>query len=137
MSQPCAIHYNGVDAKVTTRGELVVGSYDYSNPYYVRTLVDDQAYNVVTAKAGHRFIVTGVLISTSKNIVGTATIVLYEALSAETTVVDTDILTIDMVKEDRIYLNLFNVATSTSTYINIKATDSQVDCTVFGYYVPE
>ena len=137
MSQPCSIQHNGVDAKVTSRGELVTGAYAYSTPYYVRTLVDDQAYNIVTAKSKHRFIVTGILISTSKNIVGTATIVLYEATANNTTSVDTDILTIDMVKEDRIYLNLFNVSTGTTKYINIKATDSQVDCTVFGYYVPE
>ena len=136
MSNPSTIHFNGVDAAVSSNGELVTGAFDYSSPYYVRTLVDDQAYNVVTAKADNRFVVTGLLIATSKAIVGTATIVLYEATSAETTTASRDILTIDMIKEDRLYLNLFNVSTDGVQYINIKATDSQVDCTVFGYYAP-
>jgi len=135
VSTPTTVHYGGVDAKVTSRGELVVGSLDYSAPFYVRTTVDDQVYNVVTAKAEHRFVITGVLIGTSKAIVGTATIALYEALQNTDSAAEKDILTIDMIKEDRIYLNLFNVGTEPARYINITATDSQVDCTVFGFYV--
>jgi len=136
VSLPVEIQLNGKSAKVSSNGELIVGSLEYSAPYYVRTLVDDQAYNVVTAMADCRFIVTGILIATSKAITGTATISIYEASSAETTTSDRDILTIDMVKEDRLYLNLFNVSTDSVRYINIKASDSQVDCTVFGYYAP-
>lgn len=136
MSLPATIHFNGKDAIVSENGELITGAYDYSAPHYVRTTVDDQVYNVVTAKAGHRFIVTGILIATSKAITGTATISLYEALAADTATAEKDILAIDMIKEDRLYLNLFNVASGAVKYINITASDSQVDCTVFGYYIP-
>lgn len=133
---PAEITYKGNSAKVNKNGELVVGSFDYSTPFYVRTTVDNQVYNIVPALAESRFVFTGILIGTSKAIVGAATIVLYEATSAATATASRDILTVDMIKEDRLYLNLFNVATDGVKYINIKASDSEVDCTVFGYYAP-
>ncbi|MEN8171416.1 MAG: hypothetical protein ABFS03_00900 [Chloroflexota bacterium] len=135
MSQPSSIQYNGNVAKVNDRGELITAAIDFSEPYYVQTTVDNQAYNLITALAGKRFVVTGILIATNKNIVGTATVEIYGTDSADTVTVQTPVLVLDMLKEDRLYLNLFNVATKPGQYINIKATDSQVDCTIFGYYV--
>lgn len=132
---PTEITSKGNSVKVTENGELVVGSLEYSSPYYVRTLADATVYNIVPAAAENRFIITGILVATSKAIVGTATIDIYEAESGETATESRSILTIDMIKEDRLYLNLFNVATDGVRYINIAATDSEVDCTVFGYYV--
>lgn len=132
---PSEIKYNGNTAKVTDSGELVVGALEYSSPFYVRTAADNQVYNLVPVISQRRFVVTGILVATSKAIVGTATITLYEAEENNTATASRGILTLDMIKEDRLYLNLFNMATDGAKYINITATDSEVDCTVFGYYI--
>jgi hypothetical protein len=125
----------GTGQRVTTNGESVTGLLGYSEPYYSRLEIDDQVYNVVPGLAGRRFLMTGILIATTRNIVGEKQVDLYESLLATTDIHDKDILIIDMQKSERVYLPLVNVATQEGRHINAHAEDSEVDITIFGYYV--
>lgn len=121
---------------VSGNGETIVRAYDYSAPHYVKLTIDDQVYNVVKGQVGRRFVMAGILIATSKAIVGDKTVQIYESLTADSGVHDTDILSIDMVKSERIYLPVTNVSTQASRHINANCDDSEVDITIFGYYIP-
>lgn len=134
---PCTIRDPGTGSgqRVTKNGEAVTGNLEYSEPYHVQLAVDDQIYNVVPGLAGQRFAMTGILVATARNITGEKLIELYESLSTSSGVKDKEILNIDMVKSDRIYIPLVNVSTQNGRNINANAEDSEVDITVFGYYI--
>lgn len=121
-------------AKVTPNGELVTGALSYSEPYYVELGVDNQIYNAVPAKVGKRFIIVGMLIGADRNVTTDCSVHVYESLSAVGTS-DKDILIIDLNKGQHTYLNLINVATQSTRWINATTDDDDVDLTVFGYYV--
>jgi len=121
-------------AKVTPNGELVTGTLDYSEPFYVELGVDNQIYNVVPAKVNKRFIIVGILIGADRNVTTDCSVHVYESLSADGTS-DKDILTIDLNKGQHTYLNLINLSTQSTRWINATTDDDDVDLTVFGYYV--
>jgi len=134
MSLPTRIEYRGVSAKVTKNGELVVGTLEYSAPYYKRLDVDNQIYNVVPLKAGKRFITVGMLIAASRAVSTDTSIHIYESTSSEGTT-SLDILKVDLNKGEHTYLNLINLVTSGAVWINATCDDDDVDLTIFGYYV--
>jgi hypothetical protein len=124
----------GDKARVSINGEVATGALKYSEPYYVELEVDNQIYNVVPAKTGQRFIITGILIGADRNVTTDCTVHVYEAVSDIGTT-EKDILKIDLNKGEHTYLNLINVATQVTRWINATTDDDDVDVTVFGYYV--
>ena len=136
MSAPVNVEdlNSGSTARVTVNGELVVGTLDYSAPYYVELGVDDQVYNAVPAIVGKRFVIVGLLVGADRNVTTDCSVHIYESLSADGTS-DKDILKIDLNKGEHTYLNLINMATQTTRWINATTDDDDVDLTVFGYYV--
>lgn len=120
--------------KVTPNGELVTSALEYSEPFYIELGVDDQIYNIVPAKIDKRFIITGMLLGADRNVTTDTSIHVYESTSATGTTAK-DILFLDLNKGEHTYLNLFNVATQKTRWINATADDDDVDCTIFGYYV--
>lgn len=125
---------SGRVVKVTPNGELVTGTLEYSEPYYVELGVNDQIYNAVPAKVSKRFIIVGLLIGADRNVTTDCTVHIYESLSADG-VSDKDILVIDLNKGHHTYLNLINLSTQSTRWINATTDDDDVDLTVFGYYV--
>ena len=122
------------EARVTSNGELVVGSIKYSAPYYKELGVNDQIYNVVDALTNHRFIIVGILIGADRNVTTDCTVHIYESTTVGGTSAK-DILRIDLNKGEHTYLNLINLGTEVHRYINATTDDDDVDLTVFGYYV--
>jgi len=137
VTAPVNITYDNKGARVTSNGELVVGTLDYSEPYYVELGVDNQVYNIVPAVSAKRFIMVGILLGADRNVTTDTSIQIYEATAADTTAVNASrsILTIDLNKGEHTYLNLINVATDGVKYINGVCDDDDVDVTIFGYYV--
>lgn len=123
-------------ARVTQNGELVVGSLAYSEPHYIELGVASQIYNCVDAKQKQRFVIVGMLIGADRNVSTDCTVHIYEASTADGTSTR-DILRIDLNKGQHTYLNLINLSTESSKYINATTDDDDVDLTVFGYYVPD
>ena len=121
--------------RVTKNGEMVVAALDYSQPYYVMITVADQVYNVVPAKTGKRFISTGMLIATSKNLSVEKTIEIYEALQDGDADHAKTIIIVDMLKNERLPVPLRNSATESTRHINAKCDGNDVSITIWGYYV--
>ena len=121
-------------AEVTGRGELVVGSLEHSQPYYVELGVDDQVYNAVPGIASKKFVITGIILGADRNVVTDTSIHIYEATSASGTT-DKDILIVDINKGETLAITGLNSITQTTRWINATADDDDVDLTIFGYYV--
>ncbi len=121
--------------KVTPNGELCINSLTYSEPHYVELGVDAQVYNCVDAINKHRFIVVGMLIGADRNVTTDCSVHVYESDTPDG-LSTRDILTIDLNKGQHTYLNLINLSTEASKYINATTDDDDVDLTIFGYYVP-
>jgi len=125
-------------ATVSRNGELIVAPISYSTSYFVLVDVAATAFEIVPALSNHQFIVTDILIASSKTF-GSATtaetITLYEASPAD---LDTNLKTItqiDMLKNDRMVAIGLNLATTEAVSIVASATDNDVSVTVAGYYV--
>jgi len=137
MTFPVTIRDPGTlsGARVTKNGEMPTAALSYSAPYYVKITVADDIYNIVPAITGKRFVSTGMLIATSKNLIGENTIEVYESLDAESGVHATDILSVDMLKNERLPIPLRNAATEPTKYINANCDGNDVSITIWGYYV--
>lgn len=122
-------------ARVTKNGEMPTGALNYSMPYYVKITIADDIYNVVPAETGKRFVSTGMLIATSKNLVGEKTIEVYESLASDSGAHNKDIISVDMLKNERIPIPLRNAATESTKYINANCDGNDVSITIWGYYV--
>lgn len=129
----------GLVASISPYGEQYVAPISYSIPYYVPITIAAQSFEIVLGKSGKNFIITDMLIATSKTF-GTATtaetVTLYEATTADTDTQLKIIAQIDMLKNDRLVATGLNLLTGVARSIAAIATDTNVDVTVAGYYVP-
>jgi len=125
----------GCAQSVSSGGEAITRTKEYSSAYYASLSVDNDVYNVIKGEVGQRFVMTGMLVTSSKAIVGDATVHIYEATTMDSDAHETEILNLDMVKSERVYLPINNVATQDGRHINAHADDSVFNITIFGYYV--
>jgi len=123
---------NGVAAKVTDNGELVVQDLEYSRPHYVALAVNNQIYNIVTPELNNKFIIKGILISAKRNVNGDSSVHVYESTSLGGTS-ETTILNIDINKGINTFMSV-TMATKEHRWINATADDNTVGVTIFGYY---
>lgn len=128
---------NGVEAKITSRGELVTAPLDYSSAYYVSAASDNTAYNFIAPIGDKRFVITGILLDAGKNVSNTTagTVVVYEAVSGQTTTASKTLLSIEMLRNTSRVISGISVITTEGVFINIKTTDAEVSATLLGYYV--
>lgn len=140
MSTPTNIRDadEGTAAKVTSGGVLVVGSLSHSTPYYISVAAATVEYQVIEGKAKKSFIVTGLLLASSKTF-GSATtaetLTIYEASPADITVSEKTIVQLDMLKNDRFVATGLDLLVSNAKSLIAIATDSSVDVTISGYYI--
>ena len=122
-------------ARVTTRGELVVASIAFSEPYFNAMTVDDQVYNFTEPSAGMQFVITDIVAGADRNVGATGVdISIYESTTATGTS-SKDILTLSLSKQSNTNLIGLNLITSTGTYLNATMDDNNVNLTILGYYV--
>ena len=126
----------GVEACVSSRGQLVVAPLSFSNFYSVTAGVINTGYNIVPPKTGKIFVITDIILSANRNVgASDATVVIYTADSlTSTTVIDT-IFTQEMIKQSNIAVTGLNVIATEGTWINIKTDDDDVFVNMAGYYV--
>lgn len=122
-------------ARVTENGELVNSALAYSMPYYVKIIAADDIHNIVPAEVGKRFVSTGMLIASSKNLAAEKTVEIYESLSAESGDHAKDIISMDMLKNERVPIPLEHAATESTRWINANCDGNDVSITIWGYYV--
>lgn len=123
-------------AKVTKRGELIVGAVDFTTPIFNEMTVDNQPYNFFGPTANKQFVITTVIADANRDIGATGvTVDIYEADSATESTISKQILKFDMLKNTSKILTGLNLAITKGKWINSKADDSNVLITIGGYYV--
>jgi hypothetical protein len=125
----------GSEARVSSRGQLVVAPLDFSTPYNVKAEVINTAYNLVKPKLGWQFIVTDILLYANKNVgAADATVNLYEATAVDSLTIAKSIIEIEMLKQTSINLTGLNMIVTEGRWINIKTDDDDIFATIMGYY---
>jgi len=127
---------SGYNAKVTSRGQLVVSPIEFSYAFAVE-VNSTNAFNFVPPITGKRFVITDVIIEAGKTVSTTtaADVVLYEAASITATAVSKLILTFNMIRFGVRTLNGLNLIVGEGKWLNITTTDPTVNATVMGYYI--
>ena len=128
----------GKHAKVSSIGELITRSFDYSTPVFHSLTVDNAADTWFKPQAGERLVLTDVIVQTDRNVATTGvTVDIYEASAEDSGTIDTQILQFDMGRQDVIILTGINFITAAEgKFINAKASDSNVLITISGFFVP-
>ena len=128
----------GYNVLVSKNGELIVRALKYSDPYYMLVNVAATPFEVVPAIAYMRFVITGLLIASSKTF-GSATtaetITIYEANAADLSINLRTVFKLDMLKNDRLAATGLNLQMTESRSLVAIGTDNDVDVTIAGYYV--
>ena len=126
-------------ARISYLGEVITAPVAYSEPYHVSVTVPDDAHEIVPGISAHRFVITSMLIATSKSF-GSATtaetVTLYEASSADIDTIIKITAELDFLKNDRLVATGLNLAIGEATSIVAIATDVNVSVTIAGYYIP-
>ena len=132
-------HGRGHKAIVTPFGELVTGRFNYSTPTFNSLVVDNQAYNFVVPKANHQIVITDIIVQADRNVAAAgAVVVLFTTPTGPTTATVTDtLLQVDMLKQTSLILNGINLITDEGVWINGKSTDSNINISVYYYYISQ
>ncbi len=141
MATPVRIKYGstGTEAKVTPLGQLVVAALAYDDTAFKELAEPDTAYNFYKSRSGRQFVITGIRAKADRQVSTTvdADVVIYEATSESTTVVDKVLHQEALVRGESITLLPMNVLVTAGKYVNAKTTDDDIHMTIMGYYVPE
>jgi len=88
----------GKAAKVSDQGELIMRTAEYSTAIK-RQITDANAVNFFKPRSGKKFIVTGLIINTDRNVAGGGAIIaIYEASTPTSTTILSDIVEIDQLR---------------------------------------
>ena len=122
--------------EVTANGQLVVSPLAYSAGKFNDMSVVGTAYNFHEPTAGKRFVVTGLIVSTTRNVgVNGASIVFYEASAVDSITVDETVLELDMAKSEILPITGTNFILNEGVFLNGKTDDAEVLATIMGYEV--
>jgi len=125
----------GKAAEVSEQGELITRPSQYSTSSK-RQITDSNAVNFFKPLSGQKFIVTGMILNTDRNVgVNGSLIEIYEATSETSTTITTDIISIDQAKNQTSPLIPLLIETVEGAFINGKADDFNVNVSVLGYFV--
>jgi len=129
---------NGTYFRISNNGELIVAPVSYSIAYYKQIDTAATPVTVVPAETGKIFVITGLLLATSKTFGSSTTgetLTIYETSPSDISIQAKIITQLDMFKNDRLVATGLNLATSEAVTIAAVATDNDVNVTIAGYYV--
>lgn len=129
---------NGVAAKITHHGELVVGTSEHSTPFN-GVLTGAGVVNLVKPNTGNVFIITYIIVASDKTNVETQ-VDIYETKieSGDFTTSEVAVLSGSLSKNDRVVLPGLDLQTLPSRFINIQTdTAATINVTLMGYFEEE
>lgn len=127
---------SGILAKVSDQGELITRILKFGEGKFQALDTINTAFNFFAAKAHQRFVITGVIINTNKDIgVDGATIDIYEASSTSSTTIDKQLFKIIILKNDTFAIPNVLLAVTEGKFVNGKTDDAVVNITVGGYFI--
>ena len=124
-------------ARVTTRGQLVVGPADFSEASTVTLGTDNVPVNLFGPISGKNFIITDILIYANRLVgVNDATVTIYESSVGPASTTQTKVLlSTEMVKQSSRDLIGLNLEVAEGRWVNAVTDDDDVFVTVMGYYI--
>ena len=129
--------HNGLAARVTEFGQLVVSPIAYSVPVEQSLTVINTAYNFIAPEMGHQIVITDIILTADKNVGASgAAAVVYEADAVDTTTVSVGILNVEMLKNTSRDLIGLNFIVPKGKWVNAKTDDNNVQVTIGYYRVP-
>ena len=129
--------HNGLAARVTEFGQLVVSPIAYSIPVAGTLAVDDVPVNFIEPVANHQIVITDVILTSELTIgVGGASVQVYGADSPSTGTSSQDILNIQMLKSTSRDLIGLNFIVTGGLWVNAVTDDNSIQVTVGYYRVP-
>lgn len=126
-----------VGARVTSNGQLVVAPYAYDEVQYTKLDAAAQGYTFFPPKAGQQFVLTGVVLTADKNVVGDCIVDIYEAVAEDSATIDKSIFQFEILKNSDRQLVGLNILINEGVFLNAKTDDDDVFATLMGYYVPK
>ena len=123
-------------AQVSRSGELVVGPLTASVPASVTLVAAGGAHNFCQPVPGREYRITDIILTTNKDIgVDGATITVYEATSAASTVVTKQLVKMQMLKNSSMVLTGIHWKVTEGRFLNVKTDDNTVYCTIASHVV--
>ena len=129
--------HNGLAARVTEFGQLVVAPIAYSTPVTGTLATINTAVNFVEPKGNHSIIITDVILSSDKNVgVDGAAVLVYCSDAIDSTTVVDGILEVNMLKNTARDLIGLNLIVGEGKWVNAKTDDNNIEVTIGYYRVP-
>ena len=129
--------HNGLAARVTEFGQLVVSPIAYSTPVSGSLSVDNTPVNFVEPSSGHQIVITDIILTSDKNVGNDGAIVqVYSSAAIDSAVVDTGVLSIEMLKNTSRDLIGLNFIVGEGLWVNAITDDNNIQVTVGYYRVP-
>lgn len=126
----------GRPARVNSLGQVVVGPLESSEPFFNILETDDVPVGFIQAKAGEQFIVTSLLVNTSRDVsVNGALVELYESDEFGSANVTKSLLSLDLARLVAIPFNPVNFKVTPGAFVNAVSSSTNVFVTISGYYV--
>jgi len=125
-------------AKVSKLGELVVGPLDYNDTSFQELAADDTGYNFYPPRHGKQFVIKGMWAKADQQTSNTvnATVIIYEASSPTSTVVDRVVWQMAMLRGDLFPMGDMNLLINEGKWLNAKTGDDDIHMNIYGHYVP-
>lgn len=121
-------------AEVLQGGRLVMSEIAFSEAQFQGMDTIDTAFNFYSPKAGKRLVITGFIVDTNKDIgPDGASIIFYEADSADSITVDKTVLQFAMTKNTNRSPLPLNLIVTAGKFLNGKTNDATVLATILGY----
>ena len=122
--------------KISKRGQFITAPLDFSTPTAGNPLITPNvAFNFREPRPRQVFIITEIILSTDNSISANgAEVTIYEATSIDSTIVDSEILTVTMPSRTIVPLLGLNWIGNENRWINAKTDDATVNVTLGGYY---
>ena len=129
---------SGLTAKVTRFGQLVVAPLQYSTPVTDELDVVDTAFNFIRPEQDHSIVITDIFVDADKSVSNTtpADVEIYEATTADTTTIDTGILSPRLLRGANRTATGLNLIIPEGKFVNAKTNDDVMTVTIMFYRVP-
>ena len=129
--------HNGLAARVTEFGQLVVAPIAYSTPIVGTLSTINTAVNFVEPVGKHQIVITDIILSSDKNVgVDGAAVLVYCTDSITSTTVVNGILEVNMLKNTARDLIGLNLIVGEGKWVNAKTDDNNIEVTIGYYRVP-
>lgn len=136
MIQVQIVGANNRVAEVLPTGQLATAALKYSTGKFNNMDATGTAFNFHEPTAGKRFVITGFIIGTNRDVgPDGAVIEIYEASAVDSIIVDEAILQLDMTKNQLIPILGANIILTEGAFLNGQTDDATVLATIAGYEV--